>query len=785
MKVPKRLKLPGCSPTPLASYLKALGVLRLLSSGTNSETGNPADPEVRGWWEDMQFHLDTKLESDDLIDFFLYRYVPTPIIAPWNGGSGFYPKDKKDGIEPLESDVVAPRFRPFSNAVGIASKTLQEFGLDSKPKGDTKARLIEALRARLPDAALGWLDASIVLSGKGLRFPPLLGTGGNDGRLEFTNNLMQRLFSRATPQGIFDAASGTPLHSSENLLVNALFSTPIHDLANAKIGQFSPGGAGGLNASTGHKGDSVANSWDYVFMLEGASTFASVATRRHESNDLKQASFPFTVAASGTGWGGIEDIDEEDARAEFWAPIWTRPARFCEINALFGEGRAVMHGRTVRDGFGFARAISQLGVSRGFSEFQRFGFFRRAGKNHYAVAIGRRRAEPSLVGANLVANLDRCGWLEKVRRFGRATNQATSIRRAVSDLEESLFDLLAPGMPTPRTVCAALTAVGHMGLRLSTCEPDKSNKSRLPPPPPLLPREWMEKADDQSPEFRIAASLASLGIPDTRAGTNSALACVPPMAAHLVRLTRAPSAGYEARTYFQGHCREWERDSNPPTVVWGHGGLIANLTAILERRLIEVSIRGLEDNPLGGAAFAQLGDIAAFLGKEFDDTRCSGLLSGMVWAQPAKLAAIKYTSSSSLPFAYAALKPIFATNRVLRKLGAISPERSVPIPSGVVSRLRGSGSTGDGRAINNAVQVAFARARSSGLFSPFDQIMSGGRTLALNGGRIGVGIRPDRLAAALLIPISNLGLASLLNRAYPGAIQEPIFSKQIETRNVD
>ena len=39
--------LDGCTPTPLAGYLKALGVLRLLASTANTVTGEAADPAAR------------------------------------------------------------------------------------------------------------------------------------------------------------------------------------------------------------------------------------------------------------------------------------------------------------------------------------------------------------------------------------------------------------------------------------------------------------------------------------------------------------------------------------------------------------------------------------------------------------------------------------------------------------------------------------------------------------------------------------------------------------------
>lgn len=774
-----QVTLNGCSPIPVASYLKALGILRLLSLGTNSVTGQAADANVRGWWKGMQFHLRTSLNEENILEFFLHRYSPSPVIAPWNGGSGFYPKDNKDGIKHLGwSAEIDPRFEIFSNSVRIAQDILKELNLDEKPKGRDKAQLVEKLRASLPTSALPWLDASLVLSGEKLRFPPILGTGGNDGRLEFTNNLMRHLFS--DKDGLFQTSSGAPRPYSVQLLENSLFNTPSPHLTHAKIGQFSPGGAGGSNAGVGFEGEAIINSWDYVFMLEGASTFASVASRRHRSNAHGVASFPFTVYASSAGWGGIECADEEDARAEFWAPLWNRPTRFSEIKVLFGEGRAVTQGQTARDGLDFARAISTLGISRGFSEFQRYGYFKRAGKSYYAVPIGRRCAKPSW-GAELVSDIDRGGWLRKVRKFGRDSKQATSIRYAVKNLEEALFELLAP-KPSNSAVSGVLMAIGQLGLRLSTVQ--LIAREPVPAPPPLLSSEWVCKADDGSPEFRIAAALAGLGIchqvSDTRGdnqGTPKVQEFIPPMAAHLTNLTnsRESNAKFETRTFFRGQdlrkSRHWAENAHSPTAVWGHGGLVSNMIAVIERRLVEVPSRGLIDKPFDGSCFAQLSDIVAFLGGEFDDERCSKLLSGMVWVRPTKFLRSR-DGESRVPFAYAALKPIFTTNQMLIRLGIITPETSVPIPPGLIARLRMGGHNLDGRATNRAVLTAFGRARSSGMSSKFDPVHSGTGEQARTCNRFGAGIRPDRLAASLLIPIFDRGMKSLLRQAYPGILNE-------------
>ena len=129
--------LTGCSPTPLAHYLKAIGILRLIS-----EQG---DPNVRGYWNDDRFCLLASRDRDQLVDFFLTRYQPTPLLAPWNGGSGFFPKDKKDGIDALANSV-ASRFEPYRQAITDGRQVTR--GLSKSPKESEKSALLADCRRR-------------------------------------------------------------------------------------------------------------------------------------------------------------------------------------------------------------------------------------------------------------------------------------------------------------------------------------------------------------------------------------------------------------------------------------------------------------------------------------------------------------------------------------------------------------------------------------------------------------------------------------------------------------
>ena len=805
------IALPGCAPTPLASYLKALGVLRLISTPANHVSDQAADPHARGWWQNECFHLRTTLSRDALLRFFLHDYAPSPIIAPWNGGSGFYPKDNKDGFDPLAGEQAAERFGPLSSVIRNAARTLADLRLTERPEGTVKVELVAALRAELADTALPWLDAVLALSGGSLAYPELLGTGGNDGRLDFTNNFARRLVSRGKPAGLFDASSGEPSNDATQLLEDCLLAVPVLGLCSAAIGQFAPGAAGGPNATNGYSADSAVNPWDFVLMLEGTLAFAGTATQRHQSafggsmsgtTTRSGASFPFTVRAVGAGWGGVETADENDARAEFWAPIWTSPARALEIESLLGEGRAVLNGRTAKDGLDFARAAASLGVSRGFSEFERFGFLMRAGKAYLATPIGRRSAASS-PGARLVADIDAGGWLDRVRRVGRNDEEPGAARRAIQRLEDALFELLA-ATEASRETERAIIALGHVAGWLAL---SPSGRKAIGAPPPVLSSAWIQRADDGSAEFRVAAALAALGLPaldtsrtaldtltpetaypggDGAADGSSSVTqtppvvesegtpvrklsnAVPPMAAHFAPLN-------EKRFFHQGRLstrRGWADEEAPPTVCWGTGPLVPNLIAVLERRLVEASTRGLEDKPLSSATAARLTDVAAFLSGDFDDARCAALLGGLVWARPARLRSLRQPDSAPVPFAYAAIKPVFTPDAALRAVGALPTSARMPVPPGLVARLRAGGDSRDGRATDAAVRLAQGRARASGLPTPFDTAHPGSRRSTLAGGRMGAGVAADRLAAALLIPVGDGGLTTLIERAWPGALAD-------------
>ena len=100
--------LPGLRPEPLASYLAGLGLFRVL--------GEQADPNVTAAWTAGGLALTTSVA--DIAAWLANAYVPTPVLSPWNNGSGFGPKDKEPRrVLNVLREHPSPRLAHFRDAI--------------------------------------------------------------------------------------------------------------------------------------------------------------------------------------------------------------------------------------------------------------------------------------------------------------------------------------------------------------------------------------------------------------------------------------------------------------------------------------------------------------------------------------------------------------------------------------------------------------------------------------------------------------------------------------------
>lgn len=472
------LRLEGIRPEPLASYLKGVAILRIV--------GEQVDRDATGAWDGEAFVLSSTLDADGLVRFLLTEWAPTPLVAPWNGGSGFNPKDQRSGIEAIAATTDV-RFAAYRDAIRAGREVL-----DATPTED-KAALLAALRSRLPDDGIRWLDAAIVLTTSRPTYPPLLGTGGNDGRFEFSNNQMQRL------DELLIAADDPELAAAQ--LRAALMGVDAPRVRGVSIGQFAPGQAGGANTGMGFTREALINPWDFVLALEGAMTFAASASRALDASG--GAAFPFFVRSSASGYASASG--DEQSRGELWMPLWSGAATAAEIAILIGEGRAWVDRRAAHTATDFGRAIRQLGIARGIESFQRFVLAQRNGLAFFATSAGRYRVASTPAPDPLTA-LDH--WLGVLNRtVQRDETCPASVRIAARRVDDALLD---PN-DYPERDARLLLALGALAGATTRSRAHRSLEY-LRPMPSMAPGSWPALAHSADSVWRLAFLLADGGL---------------------------------------------------------------------------------------------------------------------------------------------------------------------------------------------------------------------------------------------------------------------------------
>lgn len=761
------IPLIGCTPEPLSSYLKALGVLRLLSERGSISSSCAKDgalaKDAQAYWDGDVFVLVSQLTRDDLEKFFLYEYAPTPLVSPWNGSTGFYPKDKQQSLLQEILNSSSDRFVDYQEAIQIAQKQVERLNLTMQPKDkQQKKLLLTYLRNRLPDRAVKWLDACVVLTSEDTNFPPLLGTGGNDGNFEFSRTFMQQL------QVLIDFKSGSPTPEALPLLKAALFNETLPMMSfSGKIGQFNPIAAGGANAAPGYDAESRVNPWEFVLMLEGILLFTAGVTRRYGQNSREEGAYPFTVKPSNAGYGSASENDQ--VRAELWAPLWSRPAGLAELKVLFGEGRAkVNHSakrgqvryRTAQNGVDFARAISTLGVTRGLSEFVRYSFQERNGLSYFAIPLGRYPL-PKYPRRDPLRELD--DWLSGFSRVAQGSDAPASVRRAHQQLETAIIDLSRGKV----TLLGVLIALGDIDKALDRSLQFTLEK-RISPIPVLRSSRWLRECYDDSPEFRLALSLAVGGVPALPEKTQASGAD-----------TAYQLGGLRPRLVkVRGIQRAFWQQEEDNITIWQEGALEKNLISLRRRVEIEterqekqaetaiesLDLDELEEESNSSVApishpplpwLASLRDITEWIrtSEPMRDRRIEAIARGLALVCPSRRTVTTQHSTYADSVDYALVKLVqhrvlkAATVNAVFQYQVLNDDLTMPRVPNLIPRL----AAGD---IGTAIATAIRRLRASGVQPAVPQTSDGGDSA----------ISPQRLAAALAFPISDRDVDHLLQR---------------------
>ena len=696
--------LKGCAPVPLAHYLKALGILRLI--------GEQADSQARGWWEGERFCLLTRLSSEELRDFFLYRYEPTPIFNPWGGRSGYYPgspeKTARNALALIEKSTCA-RLSRFRQAITLIKAVIHEQGGRKPAKGPPQDDLVAQIRSRLRGPGSAWLDTVIVTLSDSIKGPAILGTGGNEGSGSYT-----AAFLAAVNECIVRQAWNSALESSlwggsfERTAWDGTFCLPNRDKERQKnecvkrpFRQYLPGAQG--------------SPWDLLLAFEGTIVIQSGVGRRSQTNQHSFLTSPYYFEPLGVGAGSSSEMDEfalnqgrkMAGRGEQWFPLWNNAVTHKELLETFREGRCATGRGTARTPLSAARAVTGFGSSRGITEFIRYGYLQRDNQaSHFAVPLGRIRVNTS-TDARLVDDL--LSWLERLHRTARKKEASESLKQAYRQVAESVLAALTHAKSPDRWQQVLLAAVELEALQSA------GTGLEAGPIPPLRP-EWVAAVDDNSPEWRLAVSLASAYVPE-RKGDKT------------VRHHWLPLE--PGGRYFKLETKKLAKD--PRVVMFGRDPL-RDLSALVERQLVEAAQTGERRLRLVASrgCEARLADLADFVAGTLDLDKLFGLacaLMAVKWNQGKSKTATRGLSTNDIP------DEGWLAVRLCHLPWPLNSDKTIPADSRILRLLT------SGQSIR-AIDIALRRLESAGIQPPLQAGVTD-ETSAL------------RWAASLAFPISR------------------------------
>jgi CRISPR-associated protein Csx17 len=670
--------LKGCSPAPLANYLKALGILRLV--------GEQADPQARGWWDGERFCLLSKLSKEELEAFFLEKYEPTPFFNPWGARSGYYSgspeKTARAALTAIEESN-ADRLANFRDAISLVREVIAEGGGEKPDKADEPI-MLRRFQLRLRGSGLNWLSTVVADLGDRFSKPAIFGTGGNEGSGGYTaaylgaivetilgekwkGHLGAALWSDGSDRDAWDGGFQPQAKKGAK--------KPKKEIVAGPFRQFLPEGEG--------------SPWDLLLAFEGTLVIQSGVTRRSNTDQSHFLSSPYYFAPRGMGAGSSSEMDEfvlnkgrkNPGRGEQWFPLWGTPSTFAEIQLLFREGRCSSGRRPAKNPLDAARAICGLGATRGITTFLRYGYLQRDNlATHFAVPLGRIQVRENSA-ARLVDDLS--GWMDRLHRAARNKNAPARLVHAERRLADAVFAALTHDHMPDRWQAILLAAAEIESLQASGTGIDAG-------PIPALRPDWVSAVADNSAEFRLALSLGSAAASYFKGKSSD------PIRHHVLPLEPG------ARRFKTAD----KRLVNDPRVVVSGRDPIRDLAAIVERRLIEATQRGQRRSRLVAAAGcgARFGDLARFLCGAVDLDRLFGLAHAFMtikWDQWSREHLPRTTPSTEtpeecwlavrlccLPFSIDEMHDIPADERIVRLLVSGDAVRAIEIAR---QRLRSVG----------------------------------------------------------------------------------------------
>ena len=586
--------------------------------------------------------------------------------------------------------------------------------------------------------SLRMFGAHLALDGR-VRMNPLLGTGGNAGKRDFAKGWKAAVQAIEKPprgqcRSVLDNdlkafLSGEACTYLDSFQAGSWFgaANKIYNHGNPSAPPDSPRGT----KQPYREGEITP--WAMALACEGLPYFAGGVSRQLGNRRQPKGAFPFITAAMAPQGadeaGGIE--------AEVWVPIWEQPMTASELRSLFLRGRAELGGRGATSPAAFAVGVTSRGVDAGISEFRRFLLLHTTSaqtfESRLATVVPVPKANLDSATTRAIRTIvDFHDTLPDDRKIGKRWRFA-GLR---GSLEQALVDFSATtlGAGNAEQAWALVDEVFAALVKVDRNRTFRKANVRFQ----LLPGEWAAKLFQAYPpdrETRLALALSSL------VGT--------PFITHRIGVQKRMARS------------RWKFLESPPARrIWSDAELTEDLCATMERRIMEASQKAVSQPPFNAAIRAGLDDLYSWLSGDTDEERLRLWLDRLCvfdWSGEANGEAAKELQRSffHVPPAVDGVLAIYALFRPLASdwlFRQVLQENDVRIDrtptyaclGRVIAMLR----HGDVKA---AAEVALAAYRSAGVaLADFDVLPDG--------------CDPDRLLAALVIPIRDKQILAVFRR---------------------
>lgn len=727
------LALPGLSPDSLGKYLASLGLLRVLARRW---------PSTRiAWRDDVLQVVGGPPTLDDLLDE-LVRVAATQSESDVSKRE--WTQFDKAWSDAQRKAAKARSGAPLAHWQAEAPESqLLLFTAHVVPHARVSHNFILKSYGGKRDFSKGWMEAvNDLAAGQGQANEKWQAgiTKAKEKAVAAANKRHEAAISAA--QEVRRAGISRLRDDLRSLLLGLPFQ---RELTGFNGGSWFSEATKVYNSGQSPSRDGQLSPWAMVLACEGLAFFAGSASRRLGARSGRAVgAFPFItepIAASA-------EKETDRLRGEVWTPLWSRPMSFAEASTLFSRGRAELHGRGALTPAAFATAIHARGVDAGVSEFRRFTL------GHWT---SRKTVEPELKARFPVktadtrpaasSTLERVTALIEQRGFPRDGKRFMGLR---GPIESALLDVAAQPS-NPDVGIALLDAVVSALDRIDRNRSSREGKVRWKP----LPLEWLPSlfADEQpGVEARLALSLVS-AFPETLPFASFRFG---------VEWTREQNGRYEYDWTTQPRWFEHSKVA-PARWVWGPGELGRVLGTVLSRRLLEEARLDATntERPRGRAPFpAATLDIRRWLAGDLDES--------LLWAWLSRLVLFDWRR---VPKEVRALAPrqhgVTRADGELVLVGLLQPlidRRPLVIrelsPNDLLSEETGARTTEAARSLITVIRagkldVAYRLASSR-------YAMAGAQLATLDAPF--ATHDPDRLAAALLFPISDHDRMGLFKR---------------------